>query len=103
MDSKQQSMFSRMMLYKKLKIAFPIAVLGFGILIPLVYGIYLNSGPRKLIHCRYQDFTILQSKLNAGLVVVSCKLEDGKLVAFSKSAPWIPPALNSEMDVLVPK
>ena len=91
------------MLYKKLKIAFPIVVLGFGILIPLAYVIYLNSGPKKLVHCRYQDFTILQSKLNAGSVVVSCKLEDGKLVAFSKSGPWIPPAVDSEMEVYVPQ
>ncbi len=101
MDSKQQFALSRLIVFENLKVAAPIATVVFLVLIIVAYIIYLNAGPRKLVHCRYQYFVISQSKFNAGSAIVACKLEDGKLISFSKSAPWVPPTVDSEMEVYI--
>ena len=103
MDMKQRRKFWRLLFIDNTRIALPFVLAGLGLLALLGYIAYLASEPVKHSTCRYQDFLNYQSKIYPGAMVVICKLDDGKIISFSKPASWIPPEIGSKMDVLVPK
>ena len=53
--------------------------------------------------CKYQYFIVSPDKYSAGTAIVFCKLADGRIVSGYKTAPWMPPAISSDMEIDIPK
>ena len=66
---------------------------------------YYSNAFRATINttCKYQYLIFSPDKFSAGSATVFCKLADGSIVSTVKIAPWIPPAIDSEMQIDIPK
>ena len=66
---------------------------------------YYSNAFRATIHttCKYQYFIISPDKFSSGTATVFCKLADGNIVSNIKTVPWIPPIIDSEMQIDIPK
>ena len=53
--------------------------------------------------CKYQYFIFSPGKFSAGTAIVFCKLADGRIVSGYRTAPWMPPAIDADMEIDIPQ
>ena len=60
---------------------------------------------RATVHttCKYQYFVISPGKFTAGTAIVFCRLADGRIVSEHKTAPWLPPAIDADIEIDIPQ
>ena len=103
MDINQSRKLDRIIYADQLRIGLPIIVSGILGLAILYWASSHIFVPTRPVSCRYQYFVISQSKLSPGVAFVTCKLIDGRLALTTRTAPWTPPPVDSEMQIEVPK
>lgn len=68
------------------------------LLFPLQY-IWNSPISETESHCRFTQWMTSTSKWNAGDAIISCLMDDGRLIVLSQSAGWLPPKAGSDMKI----
>lgn len=50
-------------------------------------------------HCKFTQWMTSTSKWNAGDAIISCLMDDGRLITLNQSASWLPPKTGSDMKI----
>jgi hypothetical protein len=68
------------------------------LLFPLQY-IWNSPVSETVSHCKFTQWMTSTSKWNAGDAIISCLMDDGRLILLNQSAGWLPPTIGSEMKI----
>ncbi len=68
------------------------------LLFPLQY-IWNNPISETESHCKFTQWMTSTSKWNAGDAIISCSMDNGRLITLNQSAGWLPPKTGSDMKI----